>query len=244
MEQDPNQRCAICQGATGARCTTFNVGPSASLGFNCEACGRYEVAWTAGNTWLDSGRLNALQRAALSHQVRNVDRSANLPLITTDWIEQFLKTARLPSVMIQAANLTRAIGDHQSATGQGYFINGVTDTSLVGSFNSTSFYQLLNELRDKGLLTKFGDETRPNSSGAGTLTGAVYGLTLDGWERYEAERRGKISGRYGVLAMKFLDAELEDFSEKTIKPEVQKTLCSDVIHIPHSPRAGLLPNTL
>ena len=169
MTQDPSQRCGICQGATGAFCTTFNVGPADALGFDCEACGRYKASRTAWVTYLDKSNLSALERAALSHQVRVSDRSIDLPLVTTFWIDEFLKNARLPAVTVQAANLMRAIGDHQSTTGQGYFIDGVTDTSLVGAFNSDTFYQLLNETRDKGFLRKLGEGTRSSPRGSGTL---------------------------------------------------------------------------
>lgn len=244
MVQDANQRCAICQGRTGAKCTTTNVGLRDALGFDCEACGEYMAARSAWITWLDADRLNPLQRAALSHQVRVVDRSVEIPTITTYWLDEFIKNPRLPSVSIQAANLIRAIGDRQSTSGQPYLLDGVTDCSLVGSFDPDAFYHLANELRDKGLLAKRGDEQRPNPRGTGTLTSPLYGLTLDGWERYEAEHRGKIAGRYGFLALKFGDPELEHFVEQTIKPTVKTALGYDVVDMRNVARAGVIDNIL
>jgi hypothetical protein len=244
MVQDPNQRCAICQGATGAACSTFNVGAFDGLGFRCEACGEYKAARTAWITWLDKDQLTALQRAALSHQIRVADRSVDLPIITTFWIEEFLKNARLPSVAVQASNFLRAIGDHQASKGRGYFVDTATDTSLIGAFDVEMFGRLLDELRDKGLITGIGSETRPNPRGQGTLTGILIGLTLDGWEKYEAERRGKVVGSYGFLAMRFGDTRLDAFAEKTIKPEIKAALGYDVVDLRNVARAGVIDNIL
>lgn len=168
MLQDQDKRCAVCQGSTGAQCGTFSVGSFDGLGFACEACGEYKAARTTLVTWLDrNDRLDALQRAALSHQVRLADRSLDRPLITNFWMEEFVKDARLPSVGVQVANLIRVIGDYQARTGQGYFVDSVTDTSLIGSFNTKMFDQLLEELRNRGFLIKIGTDQRTNPRGPG-----------------------------------------------------------------------------
>jgi len=181
----------------------------------------------------------------MSYQVRTLDRSkGEMLLITTEWIEHFLATARLPGVTVQVANFIRAVGDHQSETGEGYFVDGVTDTALVGSFNKDSFHQLFDQLRQRGLVTVIKSESRPNPRGSGTLTGSLCGLTLDGWEKYENERRGKIAGKYGFLAMKFEDPELEEFAKDTIKPGVKAALGYDVVDVRNVARAGIIDNIL
>lgn len=204
----------------------------------------YTAARTALVTCLDKDQLNALQRAALSHQVRIADRSVELPLVTTFWVDEFLKNARLPSVAVQVANLIRAIGDHQSATGAGYIVDDVTDTSLIGAFNTDNFLQLINELLAKGFVKSLGSKQRPNPRGTGTLTSSVVGLSLDGWERYESERRGKVTARYAFLAMKFGDSDLEAFVESTVKPHVKSALGYDVVDMRNVARAGVIDNIL
>ena len=70
------------------------------------------------------------------------------------------------------------------------------------------------------------------------------GLTLDGWDRYEAEKKGKLSGKYGFLAMKFGDETLEKFARTVIKPCVKEILDIDVVDIREVARAGVIDNIL
>lgn len=244
MNQQHDQRCAICEGASGAQCTTFNPGRDA-LAFNCEACGAYEIVRSALITWFERSKLDARQRAALSHQIRTADRDTKSPVITTHWMEHFVKDAHLPNPALQAVNLLRVVGDHQSATGEGYFIDGVRDAPLVGAFNQPMFDQLLRELLEKRLLIKTGGPvSRPNPRGDGVLQGSLVGLSLDGWERYEQERRGKIAGNYGFIAMKFNDPILETLVESTIKPGMKAALGYEVIDLRNAARAGIIDNIM
>lgn len=165
-------------------------------------------------------------------------------MLTTDWIERFIADARLPTPAFQAANLIRVIGDYQSDTGLGYFVDGVRDAPLVGSFNQPMFDQLLQELINRNLLVRMGTETRENPRGDGVIEGALFGLSLEGWERYEVERAGKISGRYGFLAMKFGDPTLEAFVERAVKPPVSDALGYPVVDLRNVSRAGVIDNIL
>ncbi len=48
-------------------------------------------------------------------------------------------------------------------------------------------------------------------------------LTLIGWEQFEAERHGKLSGNYGFIALKFGDSVLDPFLQDVIKPAITQT---------------------
>lgn len=242
---DNDQQCAICEGASGAVCRTFSIGSRDGLGFACEACGEYEVSRSALVTWFSNRhRLTARQRAALSHQVRVDERATNRPMLTTDWIERFVADMRPPSPALQAANFIRVVGDYQAETGEGYFIDGVRDAPLIGAFNQLMFNQLLQELINRGTFVRLGTEKRDNPRGVGVLEGALFGLSLDGWEQYEAERIGKIAGRYGFLAMKFGDPVLDAFAERAIKPPVRDQLGYTVVDLRNVSRAGVIDNIL
>src|SRR3546814_17103823 len=91
------------------------------------------------------------------------------------------------------------------------------------------FDQLVRELIEQKILVSMGKAQRDNPRGVGVLSGMLYGLSLEGWERYEAERRGPIAGRYGFMAMKFGDATLEALVEDVIKPEVTAAPSSTVV---------------
>ena len=115
----------------------------------------------------------------------------------------------------------------------------------MGAFNTTMFDQLVRELLEKRLLVRVGEPvTRTNPRGDGVLSGAPLGLSLDGWERYEAERRGKLDGRYGFIAMKFNDPTLEALVSTTIKPGIQAALGYPVVDVRDVAQAGVIDNIM
>ena len=244
-QADITTTCPVCLGANGVQCVEFST-PRDSTGFKCQACGRFEISRSALVTYFDArcDALSALHRAVLSHRLSTADRGRSGLMITTDWMERFVPTARLPSPTEQAKNFVRLIGDRLSETGEGHFIDDATDTARVGAFNSAMFNQLRKELEAKGILQTLARVEMPNPRGVGVLAGHLYGLTLDGWERYEAERHGRFAGRYGFIAMKFGDALLDGFVEETIKPAVRSGIGYELVDLRDVSRAGVIDNIL
>jgi hypothetical protein len=68
-------------------------------------------------------------------------------------------------------------------------------------------------------------------------------LTLAGWERFEAERIGRLSGDYGFIAMKFGDAELDSFLATAIKPAVEQ-LSFRLVDMRDAARAGIIDDVM
>lgn len=110
----------------------------------------------------------------------------------------------------------------------------------VGAFNPDRFEELRDELVAEGVL-------KIVTSGFGMSVGdfshaqaAAYGLTLRGWSRYENETQGKLSARYGFIALKFNDGVLDDLITNCIKPAVLRDIGYQVVDIrnvaPTSPR--------
>lgn len=82
MQASTTTTCPVCLGSSGVQCTEFAT-PRDSTGFECQACGRFEISRTALVTYFDSrrGTLSALQRATLSHRLSTVDRGSSGGLI-------------------------------------------------------------------------------------------------------------------------------------------------------------------
>jgi hypothetical protein len=165
-------------------------------------------------------------------------------VITTDWLEAFTRNARLPTPATQAMNLVARIGDAVAQDGEGYFVDDVTDTPLIGAFSRDMFDDLLKELVASGLVKRVGQASIPNPRDAGVLSGFTYSLTLTGWERYEAERRGRFAGLYGFIAMKFGDPVLDPMVEAVIKPAVRGGIGYDLVDLRNVSRAGVIDNIL
>ena len=235
--------CPVCRGQFGL-CRTVAT-PRDADAFACDGCGQFEISRTAIVSWFEQeGRLTAMQRAAISHAMRTATRGSGAPMVTTTWLESFAPNARLPTPAVQATNLIQRIGDAVAETGEGYFIDDVVDTPLVGAFNRMMFDQLLTELINRGVVIRGGQASVQNPRDVGMLSGHIFSLSLVGWERYEAEKRGTFAGRYGFIAMKFGDPVLDPFVEATIKPAVREAIAYELVDLRNVSRAGVIDNIL
>jgi nucleoside 2-deoxyribosyltransferase len=69
-------------------------------------------------------------------------------------------------------------------------------------------------------------------------------LTLEGWERYEAEKRGQTRGNYGFIALEFNDALLDPFVRDIVKPCVKTELGFDLVDMRDVAKAGVIDNIM
>ncbi len=146
--------------------------------------------------------------------------------------------SKFASPAIQAINLIRYIGDEVLESGQPIDqLSGISEIS--GSPSEELADQILEELHQRGLVN-MGDPVK-------MLDGTAFvniSLTLDGWERYEAEKRGGRAGNYGFIAMKFGEVDLDDFVEKVVKPAVRNATGYDLLDMRDSARAGVIDNIM
>ena len=80
----------------------------------------------------------------------------------------------------------------------------------------------------------------------GSIDGSFFlnvSLTLRGWERYHSEKRGRLDGSYGFLAMQFNDSELEAFIREVLKLTVEG-IGFKLHDIRDSARAGVIDNIM
>ena len=130
----------------------------------------------------------------------------------------------------QAMNLIRQIGDKVSQSGEPISLFSVGDRFSV---------QLIEELDKRGIVKV--TNVIKNFEGA---TFRSVNLTLEGWEQYEAEKRGEFEGNYGFIAMKFGDAKLDPFVKDVVKPTVKEGTGYDLVDMRDVARAGVIDNIM
>ena len=192
--------------------------------FDCDTCGALSVDESLGTRLNSPGYsdwdLTTVQRAVLAHEKYLWEQSSasksaiGIPYlfkIDEDMLARIKNSGRLPSRAIQASNFIRFVGDHVSKSGE--VLHDLPDhiDTIIGAVNQQSASELAMELRDAGVF-RFSPQF---------VIPAHISLSLEGWERYDAEQRGRFHGNYGFLAMKF-DAELDDFINGVVKPTVEK----------------------
>lgn len=186
--------------------------------------------------------LSELDRAHLSHIVKTATTAgpSGLPCLDSDFLSRFEKDPRpRPSPAEQAVNTIRFIGEYVLENGQRLKTIPVDFYAAIGSPNPTMAAELASELMESRLI----DATRVGSmDGSNALIN--INLTLDGWERFESERRGEVSGNYGFIAMQFGDAVLDSFLEEILKPAIKDGIGYDLVNMNDVSRAGIIDNIM
>ena len=235
-----NVQCPICQGKWGGTCTQHG-GSFDGKAFNCEVCGAFRVSGSALDDYLlrTSRKLTDKVRTSLSHFVRiNQKVGVASPFITTDWLDHFIDNAKTPTPAQQAINIIRFIGDQVSDSGKPIELFPNSFFSKIGAPNPEFAFSIAKELWERGLITGVLNEAMNR---VGNMIN--IGLTLDGWEKYEAERAGKLAGSYGFIALKFGDPTLDPFVKDIVKPAV-KELGFELIDMRDVAQPGVIDNIM
>jgi len=131
------------------------------------------------------------------------------------------------------------IGNEINRTGERIAMIPRDFFALIGAPSPALAADLLNELQRRGIV----DCIESAAIGMPTMFQEVN-LTLSGWETYERERKGKTSGSYGFLAMKFGDPLLDPLARDIIKPALKAELSFDLFDMRDVARAGVIDNLM
>jgi nucleoside 2-deoxyribosyltransferase len=206
-------------------------------------CGKFAITSSLLAGALDHERasLTSMQRAALAHFVRrqSMENRQSVFVLNSMQYGAIREKSRLPTPAAQALYAIAFVGDHMLETGSKLAHPPRGFHAIIGAPNNQLAGDLLVELKKKGWIE---GNDRPIAGAESRIL--QIGLTLDGWERYEAEKKGKLSGKYGFLAMQFNNDTLEEFASKVIKPCVKEVLGIDVVDIREVARAGVIDNIL
>lgn len=234
-------QCPVCLSADGYGCKRQPHSTRDASLFSCDVCGTFAVTRSAldDNNGLRIEKFNKAKRAALSHRLRVSQSTERDPVIlyTYDFEQSALDQLRLPSPLQQSANVIKIVGDFVSANGEAYPEMSPEFSAMIGAPSRMAAFELLEELKAYGFISALSQRM---------LSGFVMqdvSLTLNGWERYEAERKGEISGNYGFIALKFSDPVLDPFLRDHIKPAVTE-VGYDLFDMRDVSRAGVIDNLL
>lgn len=145
------------------------------------------------------------------------------------------------SPAVQAMNLIQYIGNQVSKSGKP--ISRLPKISAkIGAPSEEFLEQLVDELDKRGIIKR--TRLSPGESSSSKPGFGHINLTLDGWEQYEAEKRGGFAGNDGFLAMQFNEPELDAFVQEVVKPAVKKELRCDLVDMRDVVEAGIIDNIM
>jgi len=223
--------CPVCQNNFGGSYRKHKSTLDGSE-YECDQCGFFFISGTLENTRAFK-EMKLTERAVLSHKIRLAQSNSEPPKINTSIFNNILQNTKLPTPAEQLRNAIEIIGDYQSKSGS--YIPEFTPAQYaqIGALEIGRLYALFREAEALGLLTF------KQSGGMGR-----FDLTLKGWEEYEQNKGGFRPGRYGFLAMKFGDPELDSLCNEVIKPGIKDALNYDVVDLRDVSRAGIIDNLM
>ena len=233
--------CPVCQNIDGHGCKTqrFSDGKYKII---CDVCGVFAVTPEAFEYFYynDAKYLSVMQRAVLSYDIRQAIRSdKEILIIKTKAIEDIKNLNRqMLSPSQQATNAIRYIGDVIMATGEPITILPPEFRAEIGSPNEVFSHSIVSQLSEIALVHGIRRAFNTNPYFMQNID-----LTLSGWDAYEREKKGKVSGNYGFIALKFGDAVLDPFLENVIKPAVA-TIGYDLVDLRNVAKAGVIDNVM
>ena len=244
-------KCPVCSNVEGGSFERYSDGL-----VECGICGTYKMGDKLYRHLVDlqydssHWDLSPLQCAALSHNIRKrsdeSSRTESDPLeITSEMLDSFRSNGRLPSPAVQATNIIRFIGDKVSRSGETVRQLPMYFRAIIGALNCEEAIRLTEELVDRKTLIAdpSGTAVGPHPvTGRPVSSFTNINLSLDGWEQYEAEKRGRVAGNYGFLAMQFKVPCLDSFVEEVVKPTVQD-IGYDLVDM-NDKRAGIIDNIM
>lgn len=239
-------KCPLCLNIEGGLCRSIRGwGRNDTSVFECDICGTYELtieAYTslgAGDDKLSYRKPTPRESSILSYKIRTASakNDSKMLMVTDDMLISWLSDGILPSPAIQAENLIRFVGDEVSRSGKNIPTLPRHIYAIMGSSSYQSSIDLAKELWERRLL-------RINSHVAATGIIEDITLSLDGWERYEAGKRGEFEGSYGFIAMKFDDPELDPFVKDVVKPAVKEGIGYDLVDMRNVPEIGIIDNIM
>lgn len=234
--------CPICLSTDGYECTVEPFGSRDASLFHCDVCGDFGVSRSALDDYekLRMPGMVRVRRAAISHFIRLGNQRTSEPrMLTTHDLESLVREGpSLPTAGQQALNIIRYIGDKVSSEGEPIDSLEPEFSALVGSPSREAACKLVSELIERGLVTGMS----LNEYGGG-LQFQELSLSLAGWEQYESERRGQISGAYGFIALKFGDATLDPLIRDHVKPALA-SIGLGVVDLRDVSKAGIIDNLL
>lgn len=231
--------CLICKNAEGATCVRSKPAGFDGHQYECDSCGRFrltrslEVSLEAGGIALER-----VQQAALSHIVRVRSDAEEVVTLFTYNFDRFQAIPELPSPIQQAKNAIRIIGEYETRTGEHFKELPASFFAQIGAVSRTRAVELCKELLVAKLI-----RVKDEADTLKTNNFARCALTFSGWERYEAERLGRLAGDYGFIAMKFGDPVLDGFLVNAIKPAIE-SLSFRLIDMRDAARAGIIDDIM
>jgi nucleoside 2-deoxyribosyltransferase len=214
--------------------------------FYCECinCGSFKVSEIVWDENFD-GQLNDIVKIRISYDVRQYSDahesqgSNRFFLISQKYIAERRVNFTLPNPTEQANNLIKFIGSELNKTIDEIEMLPKNLYLKIGAKSPHYCGQIVKELFNRKDIVGIQSEAADTP-----FTVLLPNLSLSGWEKYEAEKKGKFSGNYAFIAYKFDQPDFESILNNHIKQIIPKRFNLDVRDMKGHTEAGIIYNIM
>ena len=227
--------CPICNNVDGKKCHTFSTGGRDSCGFECDICGRFEIT----RTLFQIPKLKNLTRpekALISYKIRN--SSSNNIMLGTGDVDHIIQNENLPNPSQRVAKMIQYIGDQVSKSGERIQDLPMGFYTYIGAPSYSLASEMILELHDRDVIKGIYEKM------SNYILWYNVDLTLSGWDLYQQEKQGKLSGDYGFIAMQFNNEILDRFVQENLREIIKNELGYDLHDMRNVARAGIIDNIM
>ena len=188
----------------------------AGLLVDCRTCGYFDVPRTTITVILDS--LEAWVRPLLSHWLRRAEEPSTPRTVihlTDEIVRIVTRRGAFPALREQGDNAIQWIGDEvrvSNPAGNLKLTDHAMAAAVIGASNPQSLYFLLDDLVQRKILR-----------GVAEPTLIELGLTIEGWDRYDALKHRDTRSNLAFMAMPFDVPLLDKVFAECFVPAVAST---------------------
>jgi hypothetical protein len=229
-----DEACTFCFSAV-PRATAQKLGGDFAV-VACPCCGRYRITGTAIDA-MPNWDLPPSKWAAIAYAVKRLTDRENPPLLTIDVLRALRETAQLPHPDQILDDFVLWAGSHSRWPGDAMDITYSKHFTLLGALDTAAFNYMLTCVEQSKLFA--GNLERH-------MFDSVYrqcSLNPRGWERFRELSTVRSASRYGFMAMKYRDDQMDALVRDHFVPQV-RLAGFDLRRLDDGQPAGLIDDQL
>jgi hypothetical protein len=239
QERRPNifrdERCTFCLSAIPRGSVRSSHADRAKV--PCVCCGTY---WISGPAMDASPHwdLSEAQWAAIAYQIRRMTGRAEPPLLSIEVLRSLKETARLPDPAQILEDFVLWVGSHSRWGGERFNLSIKEHRTLLGAVDKDAFDYMIEMLAKSDLFTGLAVESvdQPRRY-------LDCALAPSGWKLFRELTHSHVGQRYGFMAMKYDDPQVDAVVRDHFVPQV-KLAGFDLVRLDQGQPAGLIDDQL
>ncbi len=209
---------------------------------DCRRCGSFRIDLDLVEDLDSYERQSPGSRIRFSHYIRRMKRdiSPQSPPYTQSDFDFAIEKYVASSLSEQFDDALLALSELAKTPSVSYALAMEDIQSVVRAYDREDVFYLLRHLHSEGYVENYSHASENSVDGLVQHKGQI---TFKGWLRVEELKQSKPSSRDAFMAMKFGDAELNQFLNEVIRPGVAKTGFR-LMKLDDEPKAGLIDDRM